>query len=111
MRGTRRILGVSICVRSTAMITRAQVARHILAHLNMEQSEAELVRWPERALTELLESDTDSPNDQVLLDVLTYLAAGDSDGFPLTWAVLSGLLGELGVTVQVVPRELLDLPA
>lgn len=92
------------------MVTRSQVVRQIMAHLNMELTEADLVQWADEALVTLLESDTEEAHEQALLDVLTYLAAGDSPGFPLSWSVLSGLLGKVGVTVRVVPRERLDLP-
>jgi len=45
------------------MITQELVVGKILAHLNAELSETELVHWAEDALVTLVESDIDEPND------------------------------------------------
>ncbi len=84
------------------MITQETIARKILAHLNGDLTEIELVHWAEDAFVELTESDQDLPNEETLLDILGYLGAGDAPGFPLTWAVLSDFLARLGVRVRVV---------
>ncbi|MCD4684321.1 MAG: hypothetical protein K8S97_00105 [Anaerolineae bacterium] len=84
------------------MITQELVVEKIMTHLNHTLTETELVQWAETAFVTLSESDTDIPNETLLLDILTYLAAGDSAGFPLSWPVLSGFLAQLGVTVRVV---------
>ncbi len=84
------------------MITQDAVVEKILAHLNHELSESELVQWAEDALLMVLGSDVDAPNEDALLDTLTYLAAADSPGFPLSWAVLSAFLERFGVKVRVV---------
>lgn len=84
------------------MITHDVVVEKILAHLNHQLSEAELVRWAEDALVQVTESDMDIPNEETILDVLTYLGAGDTPGFPLSWSVLSAFLERLGVRVKVV---------
>ncbi len=84
------------------MITQDIVVEKILAHLNHRLSEVELVRWAEDALVQVSESDADIPNEEAILDVLTYLGAGDTPGFPLSWSVLSEFLERFGVRVKVV---------
>jgi hypothetical protein len=84
------------------MITQDVVVEKILAHLNHQMTEAELVHWAEDALVIVTESDVDIPNEDTLLDVLGYLGAGDTPGFPLSWSVLSDFLGRFGVRVQVI---------
>jgi hypothetical protein len=84
------------------MITQELVIETIMAHLNGKITETELVHWAEDALFELTESDADVPNEDAIMDVLTYLGAGDTPGFPLSWSVLSEFLRQLGVRVRVV---------
>lgn len=84
------------------MITKELVIEKIMAHLNHELTEAELVQWAEAAFVTLSNSARDAHDEDVLLDILTYLAAGDTPGFPLSWSMLSGFLTQLGVTVRVV---------
>jgi hypothetical protein len=84
------------------MITQELVVEQIMAHLNGKITESELVHWAEDALFELTESDADVPNEDAVIDVLTYLGAGDTPGFPLSWSVLSEFLKQLGVKVRVV---------
>lgn len=84
------------------MITQDTVVEKILAHLNHQMTEEQLVHWAEDALVEVTESDADIPNEEALLDVLAYLGAGDTPGFPLSWAVLSEFLARFGVRVHVV---------
>lgn len=84
------------------MITPEIVVEQILAHLNQRLTEAELVVWAEDALVRVTESEEDSPNEEDILDILTYLAAGDTPGFPLSWAVLTDFLARFGVQVRVV---------
>jgi len=84
------------------MITQELVVEKIVAHLNGELTEKGLVHWAEDALFALTESDVDILNEEVILDVLTYVSAGDTAGFPLSWSVLSGFLQQLGVKVRVV---------
>jgi len=84
------------------VITQEVVVEKILAHLNHRVTEAELIRWAEDALVMVAESDEDVPNEEAIMDVLAYLGAGDSPGFPLSWSVLSEFLARFGVKVQVV---------
>jgi hypothetical protein len=82
-------------------VTKEIVVRTILKHLNGEMSEAELVAWAEGAFVALSESDTDHPDEDALLDVLGAIGAGDTPGFPLTWAALREHLTRLGMTIHV----------
>jgi len=84
------------------VITQEKVVEKILAHLNGELTEAELVDWAENAFVELTESDVDTPHEDALMDALMYIGAGDTPGFPLTWEVLSGYLEQLGTKVRVI---------
>jgi hypothetical protein len=87
------------------MITQESIARKIVAFLNGEVSETDLVHWAETAFVELSEADADIPNEAGLLDILGYLGAGDTPGFPLTWSALSDFLDELGVKVRVIAEH------
>jgi hypothetical protein len=84
------------------MITQNDVVEKILAHLNHQMTEMELVHWAEDALVMVFESDEDIPNEDAILDVLAYLGAGDTPGFPLSWSALSEFLERFGVRGQVV---------
>lgn len=84
------------------MITQEHLTSKILAHLNGELTETDLVHWAEDTLVELIESDTDVPDEQTIMDILMYIGAGDTPGFPLTWSVLSGFLEQLGTRVRIV---------
>jgi hypothetical protein len=84
------------------MVTTETIAAKILAHLNGEFSETALVHWAEDAFVTVTENNSDIPNEAVILEVLAYLGAGDTPGFPLSWSVLSDFLAKLGVRVRVV---------
>lgn len=84
------------------MITSETTVEQILAYLNGILSESELVAWAEDAFVQLSESAEDVAHEDLLLDILGYLGAGDTTDFPLTWTVLSDFLGQLGVRVRVV---------
>ncbi|MBN1284121.1 MAG: hypothetical protein JXB47_01845 [Anaerolineae bacterium] len=84
------------------MITQERVVEKILDYLNGHIDRYMLVYWAEDALFALSESDYDVPGEKTLMEVLGYIGAGDSAGFPLTWDVLSAFLAQLGVTVRVV---------
>lgn len=52
------------------MITQEVVVQKILAHLNGEMREIELVHWAEAASVSLSESNADVPGEGTVLDVL-----------------------------------------
>jgi hypothetical protein len=84
------------------MITQETVAQKIIAHLNGEITEKELIHWAEDAFVIFSESDADIANEKQVMDALMYIGAGNSPGFPLTWEVLSGYLEQLGTKVRVI---------
>lgn len=56
--------------------------------------------WAEKALIE-----PEFANDEdadLMMDVLMYLGAADSRGFPLTWEKLSDFVERLGGSVRVI---------
>lgn len=81
-------------------ITRQVLTDKLLAYLNGSVSLAELVDWAENTFID----DELSPESDIdlLNDILAYLAAADSDYFPLTWEILSEFLEPLGTRVRVV---------
>lgn len=82
------------------MTTRHLVLEQLEAYLNRELSLAELVDWAEITLIE--PNIADDENVDMLMDILMYLGAADTKGFPLTWEVLSDFLQRLGGNVRVV---------
>lgn len=82
------------------MPTRRQILKHLTAYLNHDITLAELISWAESVL---IEPDLpDAEDADLIMDVLTYLAAADSRGFPLTWDVLTDFVARLGGHVRVV---------
>jgi len=82
------------------MLTRHEVLNRLIAYLNHELTLSELVGWAENAL---IEPDIpDSEDADLLMDVLTYLGAADTRGFPLTWDILTDFVERLGGNVRVV---------
>lgn len=87
-----------------AKVNKEVLARQILAYLNGEISESDLVRWAEDEFIALSEAQSELPDESLLLDILGYLGAGDTTDFPLTWGVLSDFLESLGTRVKVVAQ-------
>lgn len=83
------------------MVTSQSVAARILDYLNGQLTLTDLLAWTENTLALLLESNEDTPDEQTLIRILSYLGAGDSADFPLTWEILSGFLDQLGIRVHV----------
>ncbi len=82
------------------MMTRQTILNQLNAYLNHDLTLAELVDWAENALIE-----PDIPDDEdtaLLMDILMYLGAADSRGFPLTWEILSDFLTRLGSHARVI---------
>lgn len=82
------------------MITHQIVLDKLTAYLNRQMTLAELVDWAEKALIE-----PEIPDDEdadLLMDVVMYLGAADSRGFPLTWEKLSDFVERLGGSVRVI---------
>jgi hypothetical protein len=81
------------------MITRQVVQDKLLAYLNNGMTLAQLVDWAENTFVDA----ELSPEEDIdlLHDLLMYLAAADTEYFPLTWAVISDFLEKLGTRVRV----------
>lgn len=82
------------------MMTRQTILNQLNAYLNHNLTLAELVAWAENALIE-----PDIPDDEdaaLLMDIVMYLGAADSRGFPLTWEILSDFLTRLGSQARVI---------
>lgn len=88
------------------MITQELVGDKILAYLNGAMGEIDLVHWAEDALLELTEYEGEIPNESAVMDILMYVGAADTPGFPLTWDLLSGFLEQLGMKVRVIAEPL-----
>ncbi|MBN1202722.1 MAG: hypothetical protein JXJ20_12790 [Anaerolineae bacterium] len=84
------------------MITQDLLANRILDYLNNRIMLTELVHWAEDAIVTFTESDQRPPNADVVWDILLYIGAADSEGFPLTWEMLREMLERLGRPVQNV---------
>lgn len=80
------------------ILTRRIILEQLDAYLNGRLTLAALVEWAEMAL---IEPDIpDSEDSDALLDVVTYLGAADTRGFPLTWDILTGFVAQLGGTLK-----------
>ena len=82
------------------MITRQTILERLDTYLNHQITLAELVDWAETALIE--PNIPENENADLLMDVLMYLGAADTRGFPLTWDVLSDFMDKLGGSVRVI---------
>jgi hypothetical protein len=81
------------------MITRQSILDKLNGYLNHEITLTILVNWAETALIE--PEIPDSEDADLLMDVLMYLGAADTRGFPLTWEVLSNFVERLGGHMRV----------
>ena len=82
------------------MITRQTILEKLNAYLNHQIELPELVDWAETALIE--PHIPESEDVDLVMDVLMYLGAADSRGFPLTWEILSDFMTRLGGNVRVI---------
>lgn len=82
------------------MITRQIILERLDAYLNHQITLAELVDWAENTLIE--PNIPENENADLLMDVLMYLGAADTRGFPLTWDILSDFMDKLGGSVRVI---------
>lgn len=82
------------------MITRSIVRDQLLAYLNGAATLAALVDWAENAIM----NDEFVPDEDIdqLMDMMTYLAAADTEFFPLTREVITEFLAQLGTQVRII---------
>ncbi len=83
------------------MTTRLIVLERLDDFLNGRPALADLVEWAETTLIEPNIPDTEDAD--AVMDVLMYIGAADTRGFPLTWNLLTSFVERLGghVTVAV----------
>jgi hypothetical protein len=84
------------------MITQAMLSGKILDYLNGKITLLDLVHWAEDAIVIFTESDEQPENSDEIWDILLYIGAADSPGFPLTWDDIKEFLERLGRPVQKV---------
>jgi hypothetical protein len=86
------------------MITREIVSEKLLTYLNSELSLDQLVNWAENTMV----SGGFAPDEDIdlLVNIVMYLAAGDSEYFPLTWEICQEFMRQLGVPIRVVAAAL-----
>jgi hypothetical protein len=77
------------------MTTRQTILENLNRYLNQQMTLLELVYWAENMLVE--PAFPDGEDVDLLMDVLMYLGAADTRGFPLTWDVISDFVTCLGV--------------
>ena len=82
------------------MINRQKVSEKLLSYLNGALTLAELVDWAENCM--VTGGFTPDEDIDMLNDILAYMAAADSPGFPLTWELIKEWLEHLGRPVQTV---------
>ncbi len=79
---------------------RSSILANIAAYLNHRLTLGELVDWAEMTLVEPDIPDHEDAN--LIMDILAYIGAADTRGFPLTWDILSDFVKRLGGTIRVV---------
>ena len=82
------------------VITQGVLLEKLYAYIRHETTLPELVAWAENTFVDddiVIEGDFD-----LLDDVIMYLAAADTRGFPLTWDVLTEFVEKLGGEMPVI---------
>jgi len=82
------------------MTTSQTVLNKINQYLNHDIDLAHLVDWAETTLIE--PNIPDDEDADAIMNVLMYLGAADTRGFPLTWNILTEFIEQLGGTVRVI---------
>jgi len=82
------------------MTTHQTLLHKLNDYLNHKLTLAQLVDWAETTLIEPSIPETEDVD--LLMNILMYLGAADTRGFPLTWEVISDFLERLGGRVSVV---------
>lgn len=85
------------------MTTPRMILDQLESYLNHHITLETRVDWAERTLIEPSVPETEDA-DRVM-GVLMDLGAADTDGFPLTWEILSDFMTRLGGTVRVVVQS------
>lgn len=80
------------------MITKQDVAQHLLNYMNHKISLAELVGWAENAI---MVGGVAPDNTKVLMQILGRIAAADVKEFGLLWEDCESIMRDLGFTLKV----------
>ena len=92
-------VGSSQWKTDSMMLTRHVILTQIDRYLNRQITLAQLVDWAENALMEpTIPTNEDA---DTIMDVMSYLGAADTRGFPLTWDRLEEFIARLGGRVLV----------
>ena len=82
------------------MVTKAVLLEKLYSFIRHETTLPVLVDWAENWF---VDGDVDLDDDvELLSDIIMYLAAADTRGFPLTWEVLSEFVEKLGGVMPVI---------
>ena len=82
------------------LVTREVLLAKLRSFIRHETTLPELVDWAENYF---VDGELDLEEDvELISDVLMYLAAADSRGFPLTWDILTEFVEKLGGTMPVI---------
>ena len=82
------------------MITREVVSDKLLDYLNGEFTLAQLVDWAERSM--VVGGFAPDKDIDLLVNIVMYLAGGDSEYFPLTWEICQDFMRQLGTPIKVI---------
>ncbi|MCY3907493.1 MAG: hypothetical protein OXF63_09630 [Anaerolineaceae bacterium] len=76
------------------MVTKPVLLEKLYAFIRHETTLPQLVDWAENWF---VDGEFDMKDDvEMITDIMMYLAAADSRGFPLTWDILSEFVEKLG---------------
>jgi len=82
------------------LVTRETVLAKLHSFIRHETTLPELVDWAENYF---VDGELDLEDDvEMISDVIMYLAAADTRGFPLTWDVLTEFVEKLGGKMPVI---------
>ena len=82
------------------MVTKTLLLEKLYSFIRHETTLPVLVDWAENWF---VDGDVDLDDDvELLSDIIMYLAAADTRGFPLTWEVLSEFVEKLGGKMPVI---------
>lgn len=82
------------------MVTKPVLLEKLYAFIRHETTLPQLVDWAENWF---VDGEFDMEDDvEMITDIMMYLAAADSRGFPLTWDILSEFVEKLGGKMPVI---------
>jgi len=82
------------------MVTKAILLEKLYSFIRHETTLPVLVDWAENWF---VDGDVDLDDDvELISDIILYLAAADTRGFPLTWDVLREFVEKLGGKMPVI---------